>query len=225
MLANRTAAPPDEHPLRCELRRATPLLLAIPLIVGVVWLAGILVMHSRVDQWDLSVDRWLASHRTGSMNVVTEWATWLAETVPVVIILFVAIVVARRQTGEWRTSVCIALAVGGEKLVYLISSTLVARDRPPVATLDDTYATSSFPSGHVGAAITLYASIAIVVGARHGRKWLIALMAVMVLIACMVGFSRMYRGFHYPSDIAFGALVGGAWMWLTVHVFHPLQPG
>lgn len=224
MLAAPTATPTDEHPLRHELRRGVPLLAAIPAIIGTVWLIGVLVIHSRIDGWDLSADRWLADHRTLWINTATEWGTWLAETIPVLVILLGAIIIARRRTGGWRTSVFLAAVVGGEKLIYIASSTLVARARPPLPPLDDTYATSSFPSGHVGSAITLYSAIAIAVAAWRGRTYLIALMSVMVLFTCIVGFSRMYRGFHYPSDVVAGVLIGAGWTWLTYRVLRPLRP-
>ncbi|MCU1398449.1 MAG: phosphoesterase PA-phosphatase related [Acidimicrobiales bacterium] len=225
MIASETQAPTTtDHPVLDELRRAVPLLVVIPAMILAVWGAGVLVIHSRIDDWDLQFDKWLAARRTPWLNTATEWGTYLAETVPVLVILLVAIIVARRRTGNWRASVFLAVAVGGEKLVYLASSTLVARARPPLPTLDDTYATSSFPSGHVGSAITLYASIAIVVGAWRGRQLFIALMTVMVVFACIVGFSRMYRGFHYPSDVISGAIVGTVWILASLRVLRPIRP-
>ncbi len=199
------------------------LLAAIPVIIGATWMIGVLIIHSRLDDWDLSAVRWLADHRTPWINTATEWGTWLAETIPVIVILLAAIIIARRRTGGWRTSVFMAAVVGGEKLIYIASSTLVARARPPLPTLDDTYATSSFPSGHVGSAVTLYAAIAIAVAAWRGRTFLIALMSVTVLFTCIVGFSRMYRGFHYPSDVVAGLLIGVGWTWVAYRVIRPLR--
>jgi undecaprenyl-diphosphatase len=225
VIATETSTSTDEkrHPLRDELERAWPLLAMVPVLILIVWGAGVLVLHSRIDDWDLRADRTLAAHRTPWLNTATEWGTWLAETVPVVVILLVAIVIARRRTGHWRAPVFLAVVVGGEKLVYLASSILVARGRPPLPTLDDTYATSSFPSGHVGSAITLYAGIAIAVGAWRGRRYLYGLMAVMVVFASIVGFSRMYRGFHYPSDVTAGVAIGVFWTWFCVRVLRPIR--
>jgi membrane-associated phospholipid phosphatase len=208
--------------LRHEAKRAAPALLAIPVMILAVWGVGVLVLHSRVDGWDLNAIKWFADRRTPWVNTATEWGTYLAETIPVIVILLGAIVLARRWTHGWRTSVFLALCVGGEKVVYFASSTLVARARPPLPTLDDTYATSSFPSGHVGSAITLYGGIALAVAAWRGRRALVSLMTVMVVFAGIVAFSRMYRGFHYPSDCISGALVGGIWMSVVYRVVRPV---
>jgi undecaprenyl-diphosphatase len=211
--------------LKSELRRAAPLTVPLIAITLLVWLAGVLVLHSRVNDWDLSVDRWLADHRVGWLNTFTEWGTWLAETVPVLVLIVLAVVLARVWTHGWRTSVFLASAVAGEKLIYIISSTIVARGRPPLPTLDDTYATNSFPSGHVGSAITLYGAIAIAVAAWRGRRYLGPLMGVMTLFTAIVAFARMYRGFHYPSDVIASVIIGTVWLALTVRVVRPLTAG
>ncbi len=57
----------------------------------------------------------------------------------------------------------------------------------------------SFPSGHTTSAVGTFGSIA----ATSRRKGTIALC---VLLAVLVGFSRMYIGVHTPADVAVGAL-------------------
>lgn len=209
--------------LRDELRRAWATLIVLPLMVLAGWGTGVLIMHSRIDGWDLRFDQRLADNRVGWLNTATKWATWLAETIPVIVILLLAVVIARKVTGAWRAPLFMALAVGGEKLIYLATSLIVRRDRPPVPTLDDTYATSSFPSGHTASAITLYGSIAIVIAVWKGRRYLAPLLALTVIIAGVVGFCRMYRGFHYPSDVAVGALIGIIWLTVVYLAMRPLR--
>jgi membrane-associated phospholipid phosphatase len=224
--APRTATPADDDrpTFQDELRRATPLLVAIPVLIVVWWGVGVLVIHSRIAGWDVSAERRLAAHRTPWLNVATEWATWLAEAAPVIALTLIAVVLARRFTGRWRAPLFIALAVGGEKLIYLAASQLVRRGRPPVPTIGVSYSTASFPSGHVGSAICLYGAIAIVIGAWAGRRVAIAGLAAAVLIAAVVGGSRMYDGFHFPSDVAAGAVNGTVWLVFTWLVLRPLRP-
>jgi len=59
----------------------------------------------------------------------------------------------------------------------------------------------SFPSGHTSTAFNLAASISI-----QNKKWYIVLPAY--AYASSVGYSRMYLGKHYPSDVFAGAAVG-----------------
>lgn len=57
----------------------------------------------------------------------------------------------------------------------------------------------SFPSGHTTMAVGTFGSIA----ASSKKRWV---QLVCVLVAVLVGFSRMYVGVHTPADVLVGAL-------------------
>jgi undecaprenyl-diphosphatase len=84
---------------------------------------------------------------------------------------------------------------------------IVNRPRPYV-TYSDIYPdqidnSSSFPSGHSSVAFATATSLTLIT-----KKWYVAVPAY--VWACGVGYSRMYLGQHYPSDVAAGAVVGVA---------------
>ena len=216
------------------LRRVPPLLPIFATVLVVVIGIGLVLtrMLDGVTTWDTDVLRRLAETRTDTLNTLTDYGTWLAETVTSIAVLLVALVVARVVSHGWTLSVFLAVAVGSEKLIYLISSVIVDRPRPPVDTVGTTYATASFPSGHVGTAITLYGGIALIVGALSGRRMLRnGLLVVAFAIAAVVAYCRMYRGFHFPTDVLVGAAVGTSCLvvsWLGIGRFAPsnrLRPG
>ncbi|GGG77026.1 phosphatase PAP2 family protein [Paenibacillus radicis (ex Gao et al. 2016)] len=62
---------------------------------------------------------------------------------------------------------------------------------------------SSFPSGHTTA---IFAWLIPLVAASG--PWFVIALPVAVIIGVSVGWSRMYLGLHYPSDVAVGALIG-----------------
>ena len=203
-----------------------------PLVVGwaVLFLAvtttGLLIVgplaEGRIAHGDLDLARWVVDHRTDLWNRLAETGTWLAETVTVPVVLVVAIVVAWRVSSNVAAPVFLALAVGGEKLLYLVSSLIIGRDRPPVPTVGTSYATSSFPSGHVASAVTLYGGIALLIALQRSRAVRLALLAVVAVIATVVALCRMYTGFHYLSDSVAGALVGA--IWLAIDYRYVLRP-
>src|SRR5207244_892809 len=101
----------------------------------------------------------------------------------------------------------------------------VARARPVVPHLDAAPPTSSFPSGHTGAAVALYCCIAIIVLRNMRQRWLAASIAVLCfVIPVVVGLSRIYRGMHFATDVIAGAIAGGVWLTLVVAVLLSYQP-
>jgi undecaprenyl-diphosphatase len=75
----------------------------------------------------------------------------------------------------------------------------------------DTY---SFPSGHAFVATVCYGMLAELLMARypaHRR----GIAAIAVLVALTIGFSRVYLGYHYPTDVLGGWLCAIAWLALS----------
>lgn len=68
-------------------------------------------------------------------------------------------------------------------------------------------ADAAWPSGHTTAAVAL--AIAVVLAAPPHRRALAA--ALGAVFALAVGTSVVVLGWHYPSDVAGGALLAGAW--------------
>lgn len=173
-----------------------------------------------IDAFDRRFAGSLVDRRTGTWNAITGASTVLADSLTVAILWVAAMVFAGWRTRSWRIPMFLMAAIGGEKLTYLFTSLLVGRPRPDVESLGHVYATNSFPSGHVGSAIVLYGGLVIAArwARRHGAGGAIpsAVTAAGALVATaitvLVGFARMYRGHHYASDIAWGVLLGVAWL-------------
>ena len=198
----------------------------IPVTIGIVGLtalsiaAGLVLTKAGIGRGLVEADgsfaRQLVDGRTPTLDRLTGATTVLADTFTVAVLWAGAIAVAAWRTRSWRIPLFLLAAIGGEKLTYLITSLVVGRPRPAVPPLGHVFATKSFPSGHVGAAIALYgglvlASIAWPGVQRPGRRLAVGL-PVVAAIAGVVAFSRMYRGHHYLSDVVWGALLGVVWL-------------
>jgi undecaprenyl-diphosphatase len=66
----------------------------------------------------------------------------------------------------------------------------------------------SFPSGHTSVAFGAATSLSI-----HHKQWYVVVPAL--TWATAVGYSRMYLGQHYPTDILAGAITGAGSAWLS----------
>ena len=115
-----------------------------------------------------------------------------------------AIVVCRLMFAERPRQA--AILVCGYLAANLLSRLLKAafhRPRPEVffgLPLAENY---SFPSGHALVSTTFYGLLAIMLAAAYPqRRGMIA--AAMAIFAVIIGFSRVYLGYHYPTDILGG---------------------
>ena len=71
----------------------------------------------------------------------------------------------------------------------------------------------AFPSGHVAQTIAVYGLLAYFWAASSARRLERALaITLCALLVVIVALSRIRLGAHWPSDVAAGALLGGAWL-------------
>lgn len=110
---------------------------------------------------------------------------------------------------ELRTSLFVALAMGGCGLLNMAFKHYFERERPQLWRWLAAEPTYSFPSGHAMGSMAL-AAVLTVLAWRTCWRWPVALtMAAFVLL---VGLSRVYLGMHYPSDILGGWTASLAWV-------------
>lgn len=183
------------------------------LAVCVLFVAvGLLVTHQlgALTRWDDNVVRSFADHRTSSLNTWSDYATKVADTFGILIVLLVATIVLLVLRHRWE-ALFLVVALCLELTTFLTINTVVDRPRPEGIRLGSLPSTSSFPSGHTAAMIALYGGLALLISARfRGRlvglvSWIVALLA-----AAAIALARVYRGMHHPSDVVAGALLGFA---------------
>jgi undecaprenyl-diphosphatase len=82
----------------------------------------------------------------------------------------------------------------------------------------------SFPSGHSTTAMVLFGMIAyfLIRNSRH-RKQRILYLLLGLSIILLVGFSRIYLGVHFLSDVLGGYLLGATWMIMGITVIEWLS--
>ena len=71
----------------------------------------------------------------------------------------------------------------------------------------------SFPSGQAMESLVVYGMLAYfaVLALRSQRMRVVSVCGAAVLVA-LIGFSRVYLGAHYVSDVVGGFAAGGAWL-------------
>lgn len=120
---------------------------------------------------------------------------------------------AGRRTAL-RGAVAIALT---SALTNIVFKNIAKRPRPDSSEVAsdrrlDLPSSHSFPSGHTASAFAFAAAVS-----ADAPYWL---RDATVLLATLVGFSRVYTGVHYPGDVLAGSAIG----WVTGRLTRVLIP-
>jgi undecaprenyl-diphosphatase len=117
------------------------------------------------------------------------------------------------RRGTRRPLALLAGAFLGSVVLYDTVKVLVARPRPPVGQMVTSYSGYAFPSGHATQAVAFYGMLAALV-AVNTPSWAakVAAWASAVGIWGLVGFSRLYLGVHWLTDVLGGFALGGLWL-------------
>jgi undecaprenyl-diphosphatase len=115
-----------------------------------------------------------------------------------------------------RGAILLTATMVGVSLLNWVLKLFFQRARPEAFFGLTTPTSYSFPSGHSLASFCFYGALAALVTARLRSRVLRAVVwAAAVVIIFAVGFSRVYLGVHYPSDVIAGYATGFIWV-LTV---------
>ncbi|NMG08394.1 phosphatase PAP2 family protein [Brasilonema sp. UFV-L1] len=69
----------------------------------------------------------------------------------------------------------------------------------------------SFPSGHAMVSMVIYGFLGYIL-AKEFPKWRGRIFALTVVLIVAIGFSRLYLGVHWPTDVVAGYAVGLVWL-------------
>lgn len=191
----------------------------------VVWLVIVAfgwVLQNPLLTWSNGEDQYnrdLQNGRTPLWDSVTAVWSRIGNTEIIIGTCIIAVAILWWRTRAWWFAIIPGIAIGLQAAIFVIATNVVGRARPDVAHLDPAPPTSSYPSGHVGASVALYAAFALMAQSIE-RAWLRRLVTlVCVVMPLLVAYARLYRGMHHVSDVVVGILNGLvcaflAWFWL-----------
>jgi membrane-associated phospholipid phosphatase len=187
------------------LRVLAPAVVLFGLIVGL----GLLIMGPLDNlPWEDDISKSIAAGRTELWNSITMVWSRLGNTEIVIGVCVIVVALVWWRTKQWWYAVVPAIAIAVQASVFVAATTLTDRKRPAVEHLDPAPPTSSYPSGHMGAATALYLTFALM-AQRIERVWLRRLVTVVcAIVPLLVGYGRLYRGMHHLVDILVGLVNG-----------------
>ncbi|MBW4417826.1 MAG: phosphatase PAP2 family protein [Myxacorys californica WJT36-NPBG1] len=123
--------------------------------------------------------------------------------------LFVSLwLLIRRQRSE---AITIAIAAVGALGLNMLLKSLFERDRPQLWTRTVDVRYYSFPSGHAMLSMVIWGLFGYLLASRF-PKWRNQIVIATSVLILLIGFSRLYFGVHWLTDIVAGYAAGFVWL-------------
>jgi len=114
----------------------------------------------------------------------------------------------------------ITIDLVGVTLVNQVIKHIIRRPRPNVLRLVEESG-YSFPSGHSMVSMAFYGIIIYLVYKNVSNKYLKWILIILLsLLILSIGFSRIYVGVHYFTDVAGGFLLGLAYLIIYINIYN-----
>lgn len=192
------------------------LILALLLLGAAAWLFGAIAEDVATGDpltiVDARFSAWLHGHSAATITTLMRVVTDLHSPLSVSIMtLTVCAFWWARRLRHWGFT--FVLAMFGGMLLNVLLKHLFSRPRPHFENPILTLTTYSFPSGHTMMATVLYGTLSVFVVSRVPVwRWRLLAIFIALFMIALVGFSRIYLGAHYLSDVLAAVAEGLAWL-------------
>jgi undecaprenyl-diphosphatase len=199
---------------RLTLAAAVWLAVGLALSASVIWGFAELadeVVEGESRRFDRATLLWIHAHSPEWLETPMRLVTALGYYW--VVLPLLAGVVFLFYLKGWRLSATLLLVstVGGFLLTTFLKG-VFERARPELFDSGYTAPFYSFPSGHAAIAVGFYGTLTLILAyrLRGFARWAVAIGGVLLVL--LIGFSRLYLGVHYPTDVLAGFLAAPLWV-------------
>ena len=190
--------------------------IGVLLLIGASWLFGDIaqdvVAGDPLTVIDKNVAEWFHERRTPGLTMTMQLVTSLASPTWVMGVgMVTALVLCWKRC--WLRLLALVLVLPGGTVLNVLLKIAFHRQRPSFTDSFLIFHGYSFPSGHTMSATLLYGVLAaFAVIALEAWRWQVGAVLGAFVMVLLVGFSRVYLGAHYLSDVLGAAAAGSAWL-------------
>lgn len=178
---------------------------------------GVITANSVLLTADLWFENLLLAHRTPVFLHLFSLITILGSTVVVIGITLVVGIALFFSRFHNAYVIGLATTLVGAGGIDFIMKALMERARPSGLIPATIETSSSFPSGHATFSLALYGFLTYFL-CKHYPKYAPLFITLGSLLVLAIGFSRLYLGVHFPSDVLAGFSLGGLWLLIGIEV-------
>jgi len=160
---------------------------------------------------DSALRDWVIAHRNGTLTEIMINASRFGSTPSLIVIALVAAALLAWR-GRRRDSLLVVGASAGVFVLGPILKLIVERPRPPVNQYLVRIDSWSFPSGHSLNSMVVIGLLTVLAAREWPGLRRVLSIATGAFLVLLVGFSRVYLGVHWPSDVLAGWLIGAVWV-------------
>ncbi|ABM03659.1 phosphoesterase, PA-phosphatase related protein [Psychromonas ingrahamii 37] len=192
-------------------------LLTLVFLYVIALLGGIvedLITSDPIVAADIRIANLFFVFRDETLTAVFSWITLLGKSQ--IILVFITVLVV--LLWLWRKKDYIFplfIAVIGSETFTFLGKLAFHRPRPEMAVYVEN--SFSFPSGHATIAVAFYGFLGYLL-IRFTQSWnkKVNIFFTTIILIIAIGFSRIYLGVHYISDVWSGYLVGAMWLIIAI---------
>lgn len=186
-------------------------LLAVCALWLFAWIAEEMLEGSTA-QFDSQVRSVVHAHSTDQLTAIMRFLTIFGSSAVMTPLALFALAVCY-ISREFHALKVLAATFAGALVLEFLLKIAFHRARPEPFFDIARPASYSFPSGHALFSFCFFAGLAVLIGRRLGSaKVKIAVWLIAVILIFGIGFSRIYLGVHYPSDVLAGYTAGLVWV-------------
>lgn len=163
---------------------------------------------------DMTANAILYASRNAVNIKIFFWVTQLGESQIITLLALTTTAILWYTRKKWEI-IPLWLSIIGSEGTTFVAKIIFHRPRPVNAVFLESQ--NSFPSGHATIAVAFYGMIAYFLFKKTKNiilRSLIILSTFIVMTA--IGFSRLYLGVHYVSDVWTGYLIGTLWLLIGI---------
>ncbi len=203
-----------------RLSRWLGVVLTVQVALGLLLSLGVIVLFANLaeevaegdsSRFDDTVLLWVHWYSPGWLDVPMRFVTALGYYWVVLPLLAVAAYAFYRK-GRRISGALLVISTVGSIVLTTTLKTVFQRVRPELFDSGYTASFYSFPSGHATVAVGFYGTLTLLVAWRMRglRRWAVVLGGLVLVL--FIGFSRLYLGVHYPTDVLAGFLAAPVWI-------------